>query len=137
MNNKVLRISSIVLGVIIVVFIMIWLETLHRAKEAFYEGEKEYKKKNYEMAVVWYGSTIRFYTPGSKWVKKAKERIFEIGKMYEEQGKYKEAADTYSEVVHGIYAIRSFYTPHKDWQEQAKEKVRKCKEKIKEKSSKI
>ncbi|MDI6736022.1 MAG: hypothetical protein QME42_07505 [bacterium] len=134
MNNKVSKIILTVLGVMVIAFIMVWLETGHRAKEAFNEGEKEYKKKDYDMAVVWYGSTIRFYTPGSKWVKKAKERIFEIGKMYEEQGKYKESADTYGEVVHGIYAIRSFYTPHQDWQKQAMKKVEECKEKIKNKT---
>ena len=134
MKNKPLKIILTVLGVMVIAVTMVWLETGQRAKEAFNEGEKEYKKKDYDMAVVWYGSTIRFYTPGSKWVKKAKERIFEIGKMYEEQSKYKESADTYGEVVHGIYAIRSFYTPHEDWQKQAMKKVEECKEKIKNKT---
>ncbi|MEW6618175.1 MAG: hypothetical protein AB1422_02295 [bacterium] len=129
MKNKPLKIILTVLGVIVIAFTMVWLETLHRAKEAFYEGEKEYKGKNYAMAVVWYGSTIRFYTPGSKWVKKAKERIFEIGQMYEKDGQFKEAKDTYGEIVHGIYAIRSFYTPHEDWQKQAMEKVELCEKK--------
>lgn len=134
MQNKVLKIALAVLGVVIIVLAMVWLETLFRAKNAFYEGEKEYKKKDYPLAVAWYGSTIRFYTPGSKWVKKAKEQIFKIAKMYEKEGKYKEAQDTYGEVVHGIYAIRSFYTPHQDWQKEAMKKVKECKEKMKHKT---
>jgi hypothetical protein len=125
-----LRVTLTVVGVIIIVFIMIFLETNYRAKESFYEAEKAYDEEDYDMAVVWYGTVIRFYTPGSKWVVKAKDRLFEIGEMFEKQGKYKKAAEAYGEVVHGIYAIRSFYTPHKDWQEEAKKKVEECRAKM-------
>lgn len=133
--------GKFLLGVVIVPILMIgmlmgisseliWLETSHRAKESWLEAEKAYKSRDYDMTVVWCGSTIRFYTPGSKWVKKAKERIFEIAKMYEEEGKYKQAAEAYNEVVNGIYASRTIcYTPHKDWQEEAMRKVKDCKEK--------
>lgn len=121
----------VVIAVSLVAFSMVWLETLHRAKESFLEAEKAKEKGDYALAIVWYGTTIRFYTPGSKWVTLSKNRLFDMGQMFEASGDYKKAKESYDEVVHGIYAIRSFYTPHKDWQDAAIKKVEECKKKIK------
>lgn len=131
MKHKWVKVSLVVVGVIVVAFSMVWMETLHRAKKSFYEGEKAIKNQDYALAIVWYGTTIRFYTPGSKWVKKAKDNLYEIGQMFESQGEYKKAKEAYDEIVHGIYAIRSFYTPHLDWQQDALKKVSECKAKLK------
>lgn len=130
MNNRI-KIALTVIGVIIIVFIMIFLETSHRAGESYKEAEKSYQQGDYDMAIVWYGTVIRFYTPGSKLVARAKDKLFEIGELLEKRGDYKKASESYGEVVHGIYAVRSFYTPHKDWQDEASRRVKSCKEKIK------
>ncbi len=116
------------IGVVVIVFMMIFLETGYRANESYKEAEKSYQQGDYDMAIVWYGTVIRFYTPGSKLVAKAKDKLFGIGEMLEKRGDYKKAAEAYGEVVHGIYAIRSFYTPHKDWQDEAKKRVKACKD---------
>ncbi|MFH1897449.1 MAG: hypothetical protein ABH886_04310 [Candidatus Desantisbacteria bacterium] len=129
MNNRI-KIALTVLGVIMIVFIMIFLETSHRARESYKEAETAYQQSDYDMAIVWYGTVIRFYTPGSMLVAKAKDKLFEIGELLEKKGDYKKASEAYGEVVHGIYAVRSFYTPHKDWQNEAIKRVKVCKGKV-------
>ncbi len=86
---------------------------------------------DYDMAALWYGTAIRMYAPKSKWVNKSGERLFELARMYEEKQDYKKAKETYEEVMHAIYAIRSFYIPHENWLNAAKKKAEECKMKIK------
>lgn len=119
MKNSVLRWTLSILGVIFVVLIMFAAETMHRAYREFKEGEALYKKGDIPMAILYYGTVISFYTPYSPWVKKAIDRLFEIGKELEKRKDYKGAKEAYDEIIHRIYSIRSFYTPHKKIQEKA------------------
>ncbi|HAW50092.1 TPA: hypothetical protein DCX16_03985 [bacterium] len=119
MKNPVLRWALTISGVAIVVIVLFFLETMHRAWREFKEAEELYKKDDIPMAILCYGTVISFYTPGSPWVRKSMERLFEIGKNAEEKGDYKQAKEAYDEIIHRIYSIRSFYTPHKKKQERA------------------
>jgi hypothetical protein len=119
MKNPVLRWTLTILGVIAVMIAMFWAETYRRAHREFKEAEKCYREGDIEMAILWYGTVISFYTPFSPYVKKSFERLFEIGEDAEREGNYELAKEAYSEIVHRIYSIRSFYTPHKKIQEKA------------------
>jgi tetratricopeptide (TPR) repeat protein len=127
-RRKILIIPSVV----IIVIVMIYLETLSRQIENYKKAYEYYKKKDYKNAVVYYQTVLLFYTPlFSKYFKASLDKLFEIGKYYESLKKYKKAADTYAEIVHSIYGIRSFYTPYKKYQEEAKRLQELCLKKLK------
>jgi len=119
MNNQILKWGLKILGVIFIVILMFWLETMHRAYREFKDAESLYKKGDIPMAILYYGTVISFYTPYSPWVNKSIDRLFEIGKSSFEKKDYKTAKEAYDEIIHRIYSVRSFYTPHKKLQEKA------------------
>lgn len=123
------NIILIILLVIVIMFAMVYIDVYFRARSSFADGEKALQKKDYTKAVAWYGSTLQFYLPIYPYGKESKDRLMEIGQMYEKEGNYRLAKEAYGEIYHSIMAIRSFYTPYPEWAKMAEKKEKEMEKK--------
>lgn len=122
-KRKGLRIASLIITLCITAIAMFYFETLNRCAESYREAMRCEEKKDIDMAIVWYNTVISFYTPGSKLVKKAINRLLEIGKESEKRRDWRRAVDAYEAIWRGIHGVRSFYTPYAELLPYLKEKI--------------
>jgi len=107
-----------VITIVVVIFItigLIWLETYKRQREQFKLAENYYSEKDYPNAIQRYDSTIHMYTPWSSRVKISAEKLWDIGKMYENQKEYERALDAYRSLRSSFYAVRWLVQPYQEW----------------------
>jgi uncharacterized protein YwgA len=102
---------------------LVTVKMVYMQREHFNQAEKYYAASDWKPAIREYDETMHFYTPWSPYVTKSAERLWQIGKMFEGQGKLEWANDAYASIRSSFYASRSLYTPGKEW-------IAKCDEKI-------
>jgi hypothetical protein len=112
--------GCIILGVF---FSLVALKMVYMQREHFTRAEKYYASLDWKLAIRQYDETMHFYTPWSPYITKSAERLWQIGELFEKEGKPDWALISYSAIRSSFYASRSLYTPHKDW-------IAKCDEKI-------
>jgi tetratricopeptide (TPR) repeat protein len=110
MVKQILKIVVLVLIIIVMVYLKLFINQYRE----FNRGEEAYSKKNFKDAVVYYETSIQFYTPFSSNIKKAIQRMFEIASIYEQEGNYEYALDVYENLRSALYATKSFYQPYSD-----------------------
>ena len=97
---------------------MIYLQRSH-----YMAGERYYASEDWKLAIREYDLAMHFYAPLSPYIDKSATRLWQLGGMFEKQGKLDWAIIAYSSIRSSFYASRSLYTPGKQW-------IRKCDEKI-------
>jgi hypothetical protein len=104
---------------------MVYLQKVH-----FEKAEEYFQEANWKLAIREYDFTMHFYTPWSPYIEKSAQKLWQIGEMFEREGKPDWAIIAYSSIRSSFYASRSLYTPGKDW-------IKKCDEKIADLNVKI
>jgi GAF domain-containing protein len=110
--------NKTVITVIVVILItigLIWLETYKRQREEFKLAENYYAGKDFHNAIQRYDSTIHMYTPWSSRVKISAEKLWEIGKLYEDKQEYDMALVAYRSLRSSFYAVRWLVQPYQEW----------------------
>ena len=83
-KNKWVKILVTVVVVALIMFVMVAIDVVSRAKSAYLKGEKFYAEENYKDALMWYETVVDlFQPPKNKWVKKAESKIPECKQLLE------------------------------------------------------
>jgi hypothetical protein len=109
--------------ILAVFFSLVAVKMVYMQREHFNRAEKYYAASDWKLAIRQYDEAMHFYTPWSPYITKSAERLWQIGGMFEREGKLDWALISYSAIRSSFYASRSLYTPRRDW-------IAKCDEKI-------
>ena len=115
---------------IFIFFVIIGMKVFYLQRSHFILAEKYYKEANWKLAIREYDNAMHFYTPLSPYIQKSAEKLWQIGEMFEKQGRLDWANIAYGSIRSSFYASRSLYTPRKDW-------IKKCDDKIADLNVKI
>ena len=113
-----------VLGVILLLYVMIYAEVFSRSKEQYRNAEEAYASGDLVSASIYYARAVRMYGPGIPYNKRGIEQLLEIAQAFEERKDPENALQTYEELAAAIRVIRSFYRPYHDIEMMARQKVR-------------
>ncbi len=115
---------------IFIFFVIIGMKVFYLQRSHFMLAGKYYKEANWKLAIREYDNAMHFYTPLSPYIQKSAEKLWQIGEMFEKQGKLDWANIAYGSIRSSFYASRSLYTPGKGW-------IKKCDDKIADLNVKI
>jgi len=112
-------------GLIAIVFfsLLVGGRVFYFQRSHFMEAEKYFAEANYKLAIREYDTAMHFYTPLSPHIQRSAERLWQIGEMFEKEGKFDWANIAYSSIRSSFYASRGLYTPGKNWIERCDEKI--------------
>lgn len=90
-SRKWLYRAAFIVGAIGLMYLMIYIDVILRARHAYQEAEKAWTVGNYKDATTWYQTTIELFSPPeSKWVKISRAKLPEAKarwrKQLEDQG---------------------------------------------------
>ncbi|MDA8105312.1 MAG: hypothetical protein M0Z71_07995 [Nitrospiraceae bacterium] len=108
---------------IIVFLFLTGAKVLYMERSHFTAAEKYYAASNWKLAIREYDAALHFYFPGSPYVGKSAERLWQIGEMFEKADKPDWAILAYSSIRSSFYASRSLYTPGKEWIARCDDKI--------------
>jgi hypothetical protein len=109
--------------VILLFLVLVGGRSFYLQKSHFMAAEKYYNEANWKLAIREYDTAMHFYTPWSPYIEKSAEKLWQIGEMFENQGRLDWANIAYSSIRSSFYSSRSLYTPGKSW-------INKCDNKI-------
>ena len=102
-----------VIGIVLVMFLMTWIELYTRASEKYTEADKLLveaeqltgqanlgkKEARLELAIETYAEVISMhYAPFSPWVRKTQDKLQELGALFEQQNNRRLAVKSYQEL---------------------------------------
>ena len=123
LKNKSTRVLCLILGLVAVVFIMVWARAFYGSVKDYQKGEIYLKGQHYIKAVTFFDRSIRWYTPFNPYIQKSAQRLWEIGNHAEQEGDVKLALIAFRTIRRGFYAAGSFITPGKSWIEKCDLKI--------------
>lgn len=123
LNHRYFKTICIVLGIIVLMFAMVWARAFYGSMKAFNRGESLLAGKEYIRAVTFYDRSIHWYTPLNPYVQRSAERLWEISVWAEETGDIKLALIACRTIRRGFYAASSVYQPGKNWIEKCDDKI--------------
>src|SRR5262249_57701527 len=92
-----------VLFILLFIFVMLLMKTIYRAKQEFVNGEQAFTHGEYEVAITHYERAIKWYTPFSKTVQLAVERLWQLGTEAESRGNWRLALEAYQSLRASLY----------------------------------
>jgi hypothetical protein len=97
--------------------------TVYEQQDHFSRAEAFMAANERKLALREYDTALHFHWPGSPWTGSAARRLWELGEVFENEGRIEEARAAYGAVRSSFYACRSFYTPGRGWIERSDEKL--------------
>jgi hypothetical protein len=122
-QHKAWKVVVHILSILLVLACVLFIKVSHSAKREFALGEEAYRGGGYKEAITHYERAIKWYTPFSRSVRLAVERLWEIGSAAEDRTDLNLALEAYRSLRSSLYAIRSFYLPFKDWIPRSEAKI--------------
>lgn len=119
MKSKLINIFLVVLLVLLAIFLKVYLSS----RVEYRKAEAAFQEQDYHKAITHYERCIQWYTPASKYVADAAQKLWQIGELAEGQGKNDLALEAYESLRSSFYAVRSFYTPYREWIARCDEKI--------------
>src|ERR1043166_5551209 len=101
-----------VLGLLVVFVALLYAKTAYNARQEFALAEEAYTQGQYTVAVTHYERAIKWYTPWSAVVRRAVERLWQLGTEAEARGEVPLALAAYQTLRSSLYAVQSFYIPY-------------------------
>ncbi len=98
-------------------------KVLYMQRSHFAAAERFYAALNWKLAIREYDAALHSYFPGSPYVGRSAEKLWQIGEMFEREGKPNWAVLAYSSIRSSFYASRSLYTPGKEWIDKCDDKI--------------
>ncbi|MDA8089362.1 MAG: hypothetical protein M0Z61_03955 [Nitrospiraceae bacterium] len=115
--------KSFYLFLVLAAFVLLAARVAYEQAHHYRQAEAYSAAQNWKLAIREYDTAIHFHVPFSPLMDKAARRLWNIGQMYETQGKPDWALIAYSSIRSGFYGTRSFYTSGRSW-------INKCDQKI-------
>jgi hypothetical protein len=112
-----------VLGVLLFVAAVLVVQVTSHAGQEFALGEEAYTHGAYNSAISHYARAIKWYTPFSKTVQHAVERLWHLGLEAEARGEWHLALEAYQSLRASLYAVQSFYIPYQSWITKSEERI--------------
>jgi len=111
------------LSLLVVFVAMLYAKTAYNARQDFALGEAAYTHGQYKDAITHYERAIKWYTPFSKAVHLAVERLWQLGTEAETRGEVALALEAYQTLRSSLYAVQSFYIPFQSWISTSEERI--------------
>ena len=112
---KAMKIIFMILGLITIIFFMVFARTFYASMKAYYNGENYLKEKKYVRAITFFDRSIHWYTPFNPYVDRSAKSLWNIGKYAKKKGDTKLALIAFRTIRGGFYSTHSFYKPGKKW----------------------
>lgn len=112
-----------ILGVVVLVYGMIWAEVFSRSKEQYRKAEAAYAQGDVESATLHYSRALRMYGPGIPYNRKSIDQLLTIAQQHESRREFENALNAYEELAAAVRVIRSFYYPYHQIELQARAKM--------------
>ncbi|MEM1009516.1 MAG: hypothetical protein AAGJ35_10975 [Myxococcota bacterium] len=90
---------------------VLYLKNYLHARTDFHQGEAALQNKKPRRSIRLYTRSIRWYTPGSRYVEKSIARSLKIAELSFEQGDWALALFAYQSLYNALSSIRSIYQP--------------------------
>ena len=110
-----LRHVVLILSVLLFLAAVLVVKVTYNARQEFAGGEEAYTRGAYSVAITHYERAIKWYTPFSKTVRHAVERLWQLGTEAESRGDWHLALEAYQSLRASLYAVQSFYIPYQSW----------------------
>jgi hypothetical protein len=114
-RHPIFQNALLVLGSVIVVLAMLGVKASLSARQAWRQAEAAYQNGAPQEAITYYERAIKWYTPLSPWVRRAVERLWDIGTQAEAGDDVSLALQAYQGLRSSLYAVQSFYLPYRHW----------------------
>jgi hypothetical protein len=118
-----IRLVVRILGVLLFLAAVLVVKVTYNARQEFVHGEEEYTRGAYDVAITHYERAIKWYTPFSKTVRMAVERLWQLGTEAETRGDWHLALEAYQSLRSSLYAVQSFYIPYQSWIPKSEERI--------------
>ena len=112
-----------ILGVLLFLAAVLLVKITANARQEFAGGEEAYTRGAYDVAITHYERAIKWYTPFSKTVQHAVERLWQLGTEAETRGDWHLALEAYQSLRASLYAVQSFYMPYQSWIPKSEERI--------------
>lgn len=112
-----------VLGVLALVCLIFFIKASYYAGYETRRGDRAYQQANLNEAIVHYERAIKWYTPFSRSVSHAVERLWEIGNEAQQRNASALALEAYRSLRGSLCAIESFNRPYQKWIPKAEERI--------------
>lgn len=109
--------SAIANGIVIIIIslLMFFASTWWRMNRQFSQGEDALRRGDFTGAVAGYESALHMYLPYQPTIKKAAERLWQLGESNERQGDVNRALIAYRALRSSFYADHWLVTPGAAW----------------------
>lgn len=101
-----------ILSVLLILAAIFFVKVSSYAKVETTRGDQAFQRQAYQEAITHYERAIKWYTPFSRSVKHAVERLWEIGSTAEQRNDLTIALAAYRSLRSGLYAVQSFHLPY-------------------------
>jgi hypothetical protein len=118
-----LRHVAPLLGVLLFLAAVLIVKVTSSAKQELAIGEEALTRGAYDVAITHYERAIKWYTPFSKTVRHAVERLWQLGTEAETRGDWHLALTAYQSLRASLYAVQSFYIPYQSWIPKSEERI--------------
>jgi hypothetical protein len=118
-----LRQAVCILGILFFLAAILVVKVTYNASQEFAHGEAAYTRGAYDVAITHYERAIKWYTPFSKTVQMAVERLWQLGTEAETRENWPLALEAYQSLRAGLYAVQSFYVPYQSWIPKSEERI--------------
>ena len=122
-RHPALRNTLGVLGLLVAFMVMLYTKVAYNASQDFTRGEESYTHGEYKVALTHYERTIKWYTPFSKVVQLAVERLWQLGTEAEARGDVSLALEAYQTLRSSLYAVQNFSMPYQSWIPKSEERI--------------
>ncbi len=122
-RHPTLRHALCVLGLLVAFAVILYAKVAYNASQDFALGEEAYTHGKYKIAIMQYERAIKWYTPFSKVVRLAVERLWQLGTEAEARGEVSLALEAYQTLRSSLYAVQSFYIPYQNWIPKSEERI--------------
>jgi hypothetical protein len=112
-----------ILGVLLFLAAVLVVKVTCNVRQEFAVGEEAYARGAYNVAITHYERAIKWYTPFSKTVRHAVERLWQLGTEAEDRGDSPLALEAYQTLRSSLYAVQSFYIPYQSWIPKSEERI--------------
>jgi len=119
----IVRQAVIIVCILLFVAILLLLKIVYSARQEFVYGEQAFTRGEYAVAITHYERAIKWYTPFSKTVQLAVERLWQLGTEAEARGNSPLALEAYQSLRSSLYAVQSFYIPYQSWIPKSEERI--------------
>lgn len=91
----------------------VYLKVYTHSRQEFRKAESYLKKGEMHSAIRHYAWSIRWYTPGNRYVRVAIKRLLRIGEHAYQRGDWEQAISAYQHTRNALNALRTTTQPHK------------------------